>query len=51
MFEKALGAYVKPIGDKVFYRVDLGLTPDKPVEEALEKLRTETTIDKDVFTQ
>lgn len=49
LFEKALRAYVKPIGDKVFYRVELGLTPNKPVEEALEKLRTEVVIDKDVF--
>lgn len=49
MFEKALRAYVKPIEDKVFYRVELGLTPNKPVEEALENLRTEVVIDEGVF--
>jgi hypothetical protein len=49
LFEKALWAYVKPIGDKVFYRVELGLTSNKPVEEALEKLGTEVVIDQDVL--
>ncbi len=39
LFEKALRGYVKPIGDKVFYRVEYALTPNKPVEEALKKLR------------
>jgi hypothetical protein len=46
LFEKALRAYVKPIGDKVFYRVELGLTPNKPVAEALETLRRDVKIDK-----
>ena len=50
LFEKVLRAYVKSIGDKVFYRVELGLTPNKSIEESLEKLRTETVMDKDVFT-
>ena len=49
LFENALRAYVKPIGDKVFYRIELGLIPNKPVEESLEKQRTEAMIDKDVF--
>ncbi len=49
LFEKALRGYVKPIADKVFYRVEYALTPNKPVKEALEKLRTEVVIDKDVF--
>jgi len=49
MFEKSLRGYVKHIGDKVFYRVEFAHTPNKPVEEALEKLRTEVVIDKDVF--
>ncbi len=49
LFEKALRAYVKPIGDRVFYRVELGITPNKPVEEALEKLRTKVVIDQDAF--
>lgn len=34
LFEKALMGYVKPIGDKVFYRVEYALTPSKPIEEA-----------------
>lgn len=49
LFDKALRAYVKPIGDKVFYQVELALTPNRPIEEALEKLRKEVVIDKDVF--
>ncbi len=49
LFEKALWAYVKPIGNKVFYRVELGITPNKPIEEALEKLRKEVVIDEDAF--
>ena len=49
LFEKALRVYVKPIEDKVFYRVELGITPNKPVEEALEKLRTDVVIDQDAF--
>jgi hypothetical protein len=42
-------AYVKPIGDKVFYRVEMGLAPNKQVQEALEELRTDIKIDKDIF--
>ncbi len=49
LFEKALRGYVKPIADKVFYRVEYALTPKQPIKEALEKLRTEVVIDKDVF--
>ena len=49
LFEKALRGYVKPMGDRVFFRVEYALTPNKPVEEALENLRTDVIIDKDVF--
>ncbi len=45
LFEKALRGYVKPMGDKVFYRVELAITPNKPVEDALESLRREIKID------
>jgi hypothetical protein len=47
--EMALRAYVKPIGDKVFYRVEHSLTPNKPIKEALESLRQEVTIDRNSF--
>lgn len=46
LFEKALRAYVKPLGDKVFYRVEYILTLDKPIEQALDVLRKELKIDK-----
>ncbi len=49
MFEKTLRGYVKPMGDKVFYRVEIAITPSKPVEEALERLRRETKIDSNCF--
>ncbi len=49
LFEKALRGYVKPIGDKVYYRVELSFTPNEPIEEALEKLITEVEIDKIFF--
>ena len=49
MFEKALRGYVKPMGDKVFYRVEYALTPNKPIKEALECLRREITIDANCF--
>ena len=44
-FEKAIRCYVKPMGYKVFYRVELATTPGKLVEEALVSLRRETKID------
>lgn len=47
--EMALRAYVKPIGDKVFYRVEQSLTPNKPIREALESLQKEVIIDKHSF--
>lgn len=47
--EMALRAYVKPIKDKVFYRVEQALTPNKPIRQALESLRQEVTIDRNSF--
>ena len=44
--EMALRAYVKPIGEKVFYKFEQSLTPNKPIKEALESLRKEVIIDK-----
>ncbi len=47
LIEKALRAYVKVIGDKAYLRVEKYLSPDKPIEEALENLRTTVDLDKD----
>ncbi len=47
LVEKDLRAYVKVIGDKAYLRVEKYLSPDKPIEEALENLRTNTDLDKD----
>ncbi|HEY6537012.1 MAG TPA: hypothetical protein VIY08_14650 [Candidatus Nitrosocosmicus sp.] len=40
-------AYVKPIKDKVFYRVEESLTPNEPVSTAFEILRNNVKIDED----
>jgi hypothetical protein len=45
--DKAFRAYVKPLGDDVFYRVEWSLVPDKPIKEALETIRKEVKIDKE----
>ena len=45
--DKALRAYVKPLGDKVFYRVEWSLVPDRPVREALETIGKEIKIDRE----
>jgi len=50
-FDKTLRAYVKPIGDKVFYRVEWSLVPNKPVMEALESIRKEIKIDEESIAQ
>jgi len=49
LFEKALRGYVKPIGNKVFYRMEYAITPNKPIKEALECLRREIIIDANCF--
>ncbi len=45
--EKVFRAYVKIIEDKAFYRIEKPLTPNEPVTIALEKLRTNTDLEKD----
>ena len=47
LFEKALRAYVKVIGDKAYLRTEKFLTPNKPIGEALENIRTNVDLDKD----
>ena len=47
--EKALRGYVKPTGNKVFYRMEYALTPNQPIKEALEYLRREIKIDANCF--
>ena len=44
-------AYVKPIGDEVFYRVEWSLVPNEPVREALEYIRNDVKIDKESIIQ
>ncbi len=39
--------YVKRIGEKVFYRAEKSLSPNEPISEALENLRTNTDLDKE----
>jgi hypothetical protein len=51
LVEKALRAYVKVIGDKAYLRAEKYLTPDKPIEEALETIRTTVDSDKDFLEQ
>jgi hypothetical protein len=46
LFKKALTAYVEPMGDKVFYRFELCLYSNKPVEEGLGKSRKEIIADE-----
>ena len=47
LVEKALRAYVKVIGDKAYLRAEKSIAPDKPIEEALENLRTSVGLDND----
>jgi len=47
LVEKALRAYVKVIGDKAYLRSEKFLTPNKPIGEALENIRTNVDLDKD----
>lgn len=49
LVEKALRAYVKVIGDEAHLRVEKYIAPDKPVEEALENIRTTVDLDKDLL--
>ena len=45
--DKALRAYVKPIGAQVFYRVEWSLIPNESVRKSLEKIMKEIKIDKE----
>ncbi|HYF98869.1 MAG TPA: hypothetical protein VD815_02130 [Candidatus Saccharimonadales bacterium] len=47
--DKAFRAYVKSIGEVVFYRVEWSLVPNKPVREALETIRKETKLDREAL--
>jgi hypothetical protein len=49
LVEKALRAYVKVIGDKAYLRLEKYIVSDKPVEEALENIRTTVELDKDIL--
>jgi hypothetical protein len=40
-------AYVKPLGDEVYYRVEWSLAPNKVVREALDSLRKEVKLDRE----
>lgn len=45
--DKALRAYVKPMGNDIFYRVEWSLVPNKPVKQSLETIRNEIKIDRE----
>jgi hypothetical protein len=47
LVEKALRAYIKVIGDKVYLRLEKYLTTNAPISEALETTRTTVHLDKD----
>ncbi len=49
LVEKALRSYVKVIGDKAYLRAEKYLTPDKPIAETLEEIRTTLDLDKDLL--
>jgi hypothetical protein len=50
MAEKAFRGYVKLISSgKAYYRVEQSLAPNEPVNIALDKLRTDTKIDENIF--
>jgi hypothetical protein len=42
---KAFRAYVKPMNDDVFYRVERSLVPKKPAKKSLETIRKEVKLD------
>ncbi len=45
--EKALRAYAKVIGDKVYLRTEKFLSSNEPIQLALENIRTTVDLDKD----
>ncbi len=46
LVEKALRAYVKVIGDKAYLRTEKFLTPNQPIGEALENIRTSVDLER-----
>ncbi len=49
LVEKVLRAYVKVIGDKAYLRSEKLLTPNQPIGEALENIRTGVDLDKELL--
>jgi hypothetical protein len=49
LFERAMMGYVKPIDGKAYYRFELALAPNQPIEMALEQIRTQVTIDESIL--
>ena len=45
--DKAFRAYVKPLGDNSYYRVEWSLVPNKLIKEALEMIRKEVRLDRE----
>jgi hypothetical protein len=49
LFERALRGYVKPIDGKAYYRFELALAPNEPIEIALKQIRTQVRIDESIL--
>jgi hypothetical protein len=49
LFERALRGYVKPIGGKAYYRFELALAPNEPIEMALLNIKTQVKIDESIL--
>jgi hypothetical protein len=49
LFERALRGYVTPIDGKVYYRFELALAPNQPIEMALANILTQVKIDESIL--
>jgi hypothetical protein len=49
LFERALMGYVKPMDGKAYYRFELALAQNQPIDIALENMRTEVKIDDGIL--
>jgi hypothetical protein len=49
LFEYGLRAYVKTINDKAYLRTEKFVSPNEPVPMALESLRKDTDLEKDIM--
>jgi hypothetical protein len=49
LFERALRGYVKPIDGEVYYRFELALAPNQPIEMALENIRIQIILDENTL--